>query len=92
MRSLPSARYDARVKLDHPLSPPLTCVVLQPLSSSHDVHDPYFMTKTKKRPLSVTGRTLRSNIKVLDESESANKRSRRSVPATTTTTTTMMAI
>lgn len=52
-----------------------------------------FMTKTKKRPLSVTGRTLRSNIKVLDESESANKRSRRSVPATTTTTTTtMMAI
>lgn len=50
-----------------------------------------FMSKTKKRPLSVASRTLRSNNKVLDEPESANKRSRRSV-ATTTTTTTMMAI
>lgn len=44
-----------------------------------------FMSKTKKRPLSVSGRTLRSNNKVLDETESGNKRSRRSV-------TTMMAI
>ncbi|XP_015370622.1 PREDICTED: uncharacterized protein LOC107166459 [Diuraphis noxia] len=46
-----------------------------------------FMSKTKKRPLSASGRTLRSN-KVLDEPESANKRSRPSVA----TTTTMMAI